>query len=90
MVFVAIMNLMEQMFVFKAQNLILQESHVVSFIFNFLQTLFLFSMVANQMIIFTLLFFQMVVDLEYFDFSAKILSYTIVDASKVDKSIPFY
>jgi hypothetical protein len=90
MVFVTIMNLIQQMLVFKAQHLILQECHVGSLIFYFLETLFLFDVVANQMIVFTLLFFQMVVDLENFDFSSKVLSYAVVEASKINKSIPFY
>jgi hypothetical protein len=90
MIFVTIVNLIEQMLVFKAQYLILQESHVGFLIFNFLETLFLFGVIANQMIVFTLHFFQMVVDLENFDFSSKILSYAVVGASKINKSIPFY
>jgi hypothetical protein len=90
MVFVAIVNLIEQMLVFKAQHLILKESHVGSLIFDFLKTLFLLDVVAHQMVVFTLLFFQMVVDLENFDFSVKILSYAVVEASKINKSIPFY
>ena len=42
------------------------------------------------MIIFTLLFFQMVVDLENFDFGSKVFSYAVVNPSKINKSIPFY
>jgi hypothetical protein len=78
------------MLVFEAQHLILKESHVVSLIFNFLQTLFLLGMITNQMIVLTLLFFQMMIDLENFDFSSKILSYAVIAASKINKSIPFY
>lgn len=79
--------------VFNTQNLILQQSHIGSFILDFLQSALLFLMVTDKMIIFSLFFHQLMVHFKKLIFSIKLLRNVvlviIIRASKINKSISF-
>ena len=74
----------------EAQDLILKKCDIGALILDFLKTLLLLLVVAHQMIVFPLLLFKLVVDLENFDFCIKILSYILLMAPEINEPIPFY
>ena len=90
MVLVSIVDFVKQVLVVYAQNLVLEQSHIGSLVFDFLQRLFLLGVITDQVIVFTLLLLQLMVNLENFDFCVKIRGDLVLMTSKIDKTISFY
>ena len=90
MVLVSIVDFVKQVLVVYAQNLVLEQSHIGPLVFDFLQRLFLFGVITDQVIVFTLLLLQLMINLENFDFCFVILSDLVLVTSKIDKTISFY
>lgn len=93
MILVAIVDFMEQILILNAKHLILKQCHVGPFIFDLLQVTFLFLMVADELIVFSLLFHQFMINFKKLNFCIKLLRNVgcvfITGASKINESISF-
>jgi len=93
MIFIAIMDFVQQLMIINSKNLILQQSHIRSFVFDLLQGALLLLVVAHQMIVFSLLLHQLMIYFEKFVFCVELLRnivhLAVVGAPEINKSISF-
>lgn len=90
MVLVSVVDLVEELLVLKAKNVVLKQGHVGSLVLDFLQGLLLLQVVTHQVVVFSLLLLQLMVNLENFDFCIVILGDFVLVASEIYKTISFY
>ena len=91
MVLVAIMDLVEQVLVFKAKHLVLQQGHIGPLVLDLLQTLLLLLVIAHEMGIFPLLLLELMIDFKELFFGVELGSDVItINSAKIDEAVTFY
>jgi len=84
------MDFLNQIFILNSENLVMQKWVVGFFIFNFLDGMFLFLVVLNQLVSLSVFFFELVINSEQLLLCLKFLMhFNIITSSKIDKSISF-
>ena len=72
-ILVVLVDLVQQVLVFDAQKLVLEQGHVRLLVLDFLERLLRFLVITDELVVLALLFFLLVIYLEKLDFSLELL-----------------